>query len=95
MQLKKAQVASTHGGRPPLHEAVPTSFGTRCGRKCVAFFEGATGKGRNPQSFGDGETGRAHAIPNVQELATRGKARVSPVALSRPRNVKCSSFEIN
>jgi uncharacterized membrane protein YeaQ/YmgE (transglycosylase-associated protein family) len=39
----------------------------------MAFFAGAIGKGRHPQSFGDGETGRAHAIPNVQELTTRGK----------------------
>jgi len=39
----------------------------------VALFAGATGKGRHPQSSGDGETGRAHAISNVQELATRGK----------------------
>ena len=39
----------------------------------MEFFAGATRKGRHPQSFGDGETGRAHAISNVQELATRGK----------------------
>ena len=36
MQLKKTQVASTRGGRPPLHIAEPTSFGTRCGRQRFA-----------------------------------------------------------
>ena len=35
MQLKKMQVASTHGGRPPLQEAVPTSFRPRRGRQSL------------------------------------------------------------
>jgi hypothetical protein len=36
MQLKKTQVASTHGGRPSLQEAVPTSFGPRRGSQSLA-----------------------------------------------------------
>ena len=36
MQLKKTQVASTHGDHPPLQEAVPTSFGPSRGRQSLA-----------------------------------------------------------
>ena len=36
MQLKKTRVASTHGDRPPLQEAVPTSFDPRRGRQSLA-----------------------------------------------------------
>ena len=46
----------------------PAACGSRPAGACVAFFARATGKRRHPQSFGDGETRRAHAIPNVQEL---------------------------
>ena len=36
MQFKKTQVASTRGGRPPLHIAEPTSFGALSGRQRFA-----------------------------------------------------------
>ena len=36
MQLKKTQVAPKQHGRPSLQEAVPTSFGARCGGKNLA-----------------------------------------------------------
>ena len=36
MQLKKARVTSTHGGRPPLQEAALTSFRPRRGRQSLA-----------------------------------------------------------
>jgi len=36
MQLKKTQVSSTRGGRPPLHIAEPTPFGALNGRQRFA-----------------------------------------------------------
>jgi hypothetical protein len=36
MQLKKTQIALTHGGRPPLHIAEPTPFGALSGRQRFA-----------------------------------------------------------
>src|SRR5437660_1337025 len=53
---------------------IECAWGHRPAGACVEFFARATGKARHPQLFGEGETRRAHAISNVQELATRGKA---------------------
>ena len=39
----------------------------------VDFSARATGKRRHPQSFDEGKTRRAHAISNVQELASRAE----------------------
>ena len=73
--LRTQQPRASWGGSEEHCLRCPqTACGSRPAGARVAFFASATRKGRPPRSFGEGKTRRAHAISNVQELASREKA---------------------
>src|SRR5258708_1006082 len=73
--FQRTQRSPEFCGGPKEHclRSPPTACGNRTAGACVALFARATRSRRLPQLFGEGETRKAHAISNVQELGTRGK----------------------